>query len=49
VGLTMQEYRRAGTEALYLIISEPEDAQSSDATKAKRHVALLPAAVKKAK
>jgi hypothetical protein len=39
----MQEYRRSGTEALYLIISEPEEAQSSDETKSKRHVALLPA------
>lgn len=47
VGLTMAEYRRAGTEALYLIIGEPEDPQSSDATKAKRYVALLPARVTK--
>lgn len=48
VGLTMQEYRRPG-QALYLIVSEPEDPQSSDATKSKRHVALLPATVKKTK
>jgi hypothetical protein len=47
VGLTLQEYRRAGNEALNLIISEPEEPQSSDATKAKRHVALLPATVEK--
>jgi hypothetical protein len=47
VGLTMQEYSRAGTEALYLIISEPEDSQSSDDTKSKRHIALLPAKIKK--
>lgn len=46
VGLTMQEYRRPG-QALYLIVSEPEDPNSSDATKGKRHVALLPATVKK--
>lgn len=43
VGLAMQEYRHAGADAVYLIISEPEDAQSSDETKSKRHVALLPA------
>ncbi len=43
VGLAMQEYRHAGTDAMYLIISEPEDALSSDETKSKRHVALLPA------
>jgi hypothetical protein len=46
VGLSMQEYRRAADEALYLIVSEPEDPQSSDPTKAKRHVALLPARVR---
>src|ERR1700681_1632965 len=34
VGLSMQEYRRAGSEALYLIVSEPEDPRSSDLTKA---------------
>jgi hypothetical protein len=28
VGLTMQEYRHGGTDALYLIIGEPEDPQS---------------------
>jgi hypothetical protein len=49
MGLSIQEYRRAGTEALYLIISEPEDPQSSDPTKAKRYVVLLPAKVKTAK
>ena len=49
VGLTMTEYRRAGTDALYVIISEPEDLQSSDATKSKRHVALLPAKVTRPK
>jgi hypothetical protein len=50
VGLIIQKYRRAATsEALYIIISEPEDAQSSDPTKGKRHVALLPAKVKKVK
>ena len=48
VGLTMQEYRRAAaSEALYLIISEPEDGETSAAGKDKRHVALLPAKVKK--
>jgi len=47
VGLAMQEYRHASTDVLYLIISEPEDAQSSDETKSKRHVALLPAKRKK--
>jgi hypothetical protein len=47
VGLSMQEYRRGGSEALYLIISEPEDPQSSDDTKSKRYVALLPARLTK--
>jgi hypothetical protein len=45
----MQEYRRAGSEALYLIVSEPEDPRSSDLTKAMRYVALLAAEVKKPK
>ena len=49
VGLTMQEYRHAGVDALYLIISEPEDPQSSDSARASRYVALLPAKVKKPK
>jgi hypothetical protein len=49
VGLSMQEYRRAGSEALYLIVSEPEDSRSSDPTKASRYVALLPAKVRKPK
>src|ERR1700740_2673675 len=49
MGLSIQEYRHAGNEALYLIISEPEDPQSSDPTKAKRYVVLLPAKVKTAK
>jgi hypothetical protein len=48
-GLSIQEYRRAGSEALYLIVSEPEDSQSSDPTKARRYVALLPAKVRKPK
>lgn len=49
VGLSMQEYRHASSEALYLIVSEPEDPRSSDPTKALRYVALLPAHVKKPK
>jgi hypothetical protein len=49
VGLSMQEYRRAGSEALYLIVSEPEDSQSSDPMKVRRYVALLPAKVRKPK
>ncbi len=48
-GLSIQQYRRAGSEALYLIVSEPEDSQSSDPTKARRYVALLPAKVRKPK
>ncbi len=49
VGVTIQQYRHATDEAYFLVISEPEEAQSSDPTKAKRHVALLPAIVKKPK
>jgi len=48
-GLSIQQYRRAGSEALYLIVSEPEDSHSSDTTKARRYVALLPAKVRKPK
>ena len=48
-GLSIQQYRRAGSEALYLIVSEPEDSHSSDPTKARRYVALLPAKVRKPK
>ena len=49
VGLSMQEYRRAGTDALYVIVSEPEDPQSSDPKETKRHVVLLSAKVRKPK
>jgi hypothetical protein len=35
--------------AFYVIVSEPEDSQSSDPTKASRYVALLPAKVRKPK
>lgn len=49
VGLAMQEYHHSSTDAMYLIISEPEDPKSSDPREAMRHVALLPATVKKAK
>jgi len=50
VGITMQEYRRAAaSEALYLIIGEPEHGEIPDPANDKRHVALLPAKVKKVK
>ena len=49
VGLVMQDFWHAGNEALFLIVSEPEDPQSADPTQSKRHVALLPAKVKKPK
>ena len=48
VGVSIQQYRH-GSEALFLVISEPEEPQSSDDTKRKRHVALLPAILKKPK
>jgi hypothetical protein len=49
VGVTIQQYRRGTEEAWFLVISDPEEAQSSDPAKGKRHVALLPAIVKKPK
>jgi len=49
VGVTIQQYRHGPAEAWFLIISEPEEPQSSDSTKGKRHVAMVPAIVKKTK
>jgi hypothetical protein len=49
VGLTMQQYRHGAEDALFVIVSEPEDPRSADEVKAKRHVALLPATVTKSK
>lgn len=47
-GFTMQEYRGVGGAITYLVISEPEDPRSSDASKSSRHAALLAAKMKKA-
>jgi hypothetical protein len=49
VGVTIQQYRHGTEEACFLVISDPEEAQSSDPAKGKRHVALLPATVNKPK
>ena len=48
VGIAIQEYRRAAaSEALFLVISEPVPGEIPDSADEKRHVALLPAKVKK--
>jgi hypothetical protein len=48
VGIAIQEYRRASaSEALFLVISEPAPGEISDSADDRRHVALLPAKVKK--
>jgi hypothetical protein len=49
VGVTIQQYRHGTEEAWFLVISYPEEAQSSNPAKGKRHVALLPATVNKPK
>ena len=48
VGIAIQEYRRAAaSEALFLVISEPASGEIPDTIDEKRHVALLPAKLKK--